>query len=157
MKRAGRKSHRLALALAAGLLTNAVVVGRQADARIPSTPLKFGVFTARFDPSGEFKLEGGGWPTLRGSWKLKGEEVEFLQTSDAPKDCKGPGRYRVRADGGRVGFRIVADECTPRRMILDRSTWSPAGEARPKPARRIQRTAFASPPARAEPGSPSGD
>ena len=155
MERTGRKSLRLALALAAGLLTNAAVAGRQEAGRIPSTPLKFGVFTARFDPSGTFRLEGDRWPTLNGNWKVKGDEVELLLTSDAPEGCAGPGRYRVRADGGRVGFDLVADECTPRRMILDRSTWSPAGEARPRPARRIARTVFARAPARAEPGTPS--
>jgi outer membrane protein assembly factor BamB len=157
MKRTGRKSLRLALALTAGLLTNAVVAGRQEAARIPSTPLKFGVFTARFDPSGTFRLEGDRWPTLAGNWKLKGDEVELLLTSDAPKGCEGPGRYRVRADGGRVGFDLVADECTPRRMILDGSTWSPPGEAKAKPQRRIVRTAFARAPARAELGTPSAN
>ena len=156
MKRTGRKSLRLALALAAGLLTNAAVAGRQADARIPSTPLKFGVFTARFEPGGTFKVEGDRWPTMNGSWRLKGDEVELLLTSDAPKGCEGPGRYRVRAEGGRVGFDLVADDCTPRRMILDRSNWSPAGEAKAKHARRIVRTAFARAPARAEAGAPSG-
>lgn len=160
MKRTGRKSLRLALALAVCLTaaSHAVVTGRQADARIPSTPLRFGVFTARFDPSGAFKLEGDRWPTLNGSWKLKGDEVELLPTSDAPKGCEGPGRYKVRADGGRVGFDLVADDCTPRRMILDRSTWSPAGEVTAKPARRIVRTAFARAPApRREPSDVVGN
>ena len=156
MKRTGRKSLRPALVMAAWLLANNVVVGRQAEARIPSTPLKFGVFTARFEPGGTFRVEGDRWPTLAGNWKVKGDEVELLLTSGAPKGCEGPGRYRVRAEEGRVGFLIVADDCTPRRMILDRSTWSPAGEAGRKPARRILRTAFARAPARAEPGAPSG-
>jgi outer membrane protein assembly factor BamB len=137
--------------------SNVVVAGRQAGGRIPAAPLRFGVFTARFDPSGTFKLEGDRWPTLSGGWKVEGDEVELLLTSDAPKGCEGPGRYRVRADGGRVGFDLITDDCTPRRMILDRSTWSPAGEARVKPTRRIVRTAIARAPARAEPGAPSGN
>ncbi|HEX8151209.1 MAG TPA: PQQ-binding-like beta-propeller repeat protein [Pyrinomonadaceae bacterium] len=159
MLRTGRNGLRLALALAVGLSAapHAAVVGRQAGGRIPSEPLRFGVFTARFDPSGKFRLEGDRWPTLSGGWKMEGDEVELLLTSDAPKGCEGPGRYRVRAAGGRVGFDLVADDCTPRRMILDRSTWSPAGEARVRPARRIVRTAHARAPARAEPGAPSGD
>ncbi|HWS88311.1 MAG TPA: PQQ-binding-like beta-propeller repeat protein [Pyrinomonadaceae bacterium] len=157
MKRTGRKGLRAALALAAGLLAGNVVAGRQAEARIPSTPLKFGVFTARFEPGGTFRVEGDRWPTLAGSWKVKGDEVELLLTSGAPKGCEGPGRYRVRAEGGGVGFRIVADDCAPRRMILDRSTWSPAGEAKVKPRRRILRTAFARAPARAELSSPSSN
>jgi outer membrane protein assembly factor BamB len=157
MKRTGlRKSLRLALALAAGLSANNVAAGRQTDARLPSTPLKFGVFTARFEPSGAFKVQGDRWPTLAGTWKVKGDEVELLLTSEVPKGCLGPGRYRVRVDGDRVGFDLVADDCTPRRMILDRSTWSPAGGAKVKPQRRILRTAFARAPARAEQGTQSG-
>src|SRR5215213_11387598 len=157
MKKTGRKSLSLALALAvwSSAAPGAAAAGRQAGVRIPSEPLKFGVFNARFDPSGTFRLEGDRWPTLSGGWKVEGDEVELLLTSDAPKGCEGPGRYRVRADGGRVGFDLVADDCTPRRMILDRSTWSPASEATHKPARRIVRTAFARAPGRAESGPPS--
>lgn len=151
-----RTSLRLALALAAGLLTQNAAAGQQTDARIPATPLRFGVFNARFEPGGTFKVEGDRWPTLNGQWKVKGEEVELLLTSDAPKGCEGPGRYRVRTDGGRVGFRIVADDCTVRRMILDRSTWAPVGEAKVRAQRRIVRTAFARAPARVEPGAPAG-
>jgi outer membrane protein assembly factor BamB len=159
MKRTGRKSLRLALALTVWVLAgeHAVAAGRQADARLPSTPLKFGVFNARFEPGGTFKIEGDRWPTLNGGWKMKGDEVELLLTSGAPKGCEGPGRYRVRADGGRVGFDLVADDCTVRRMILDRSHWLPAGEARVRPARRLVRTAVARAPARSEPGATHGD
>lgn len=149
MKRTGRKRLSLALALALWSLfaTSAAVAGRQAGARIPAGPLKFGVFTARFDPAGTFRLEGDRWPTLSGGWKVEGEEVEFLLTADAPKGCEGPGRYRVQTRGEHVGFDLVADECTPRRMILDRSTWVPATEMKSRPIRRVVRTAFARAPA----------
>lgn len=156
MMRMGRKRLRVALALVAGLLTNNAVAGRQAAARIPATPLKFGVFTARFEPAGTFKVEGDRWPTLNGNWKVKGDEVELLLTGEAPQGCEGPGRYRVRAEGVRVGFDLVADACLPRRMILDRSTWSPASGVTVKPRRRILRRAFARPPARAETAASSG-
>lgn len=158
MKRTGCcKSLRLALGLMLWLLTNGVAAGRQADARIPSTPLKFGVFTARFEPGGTFRVEGDRWPTLKGNWKLKGEEVELLLTDGAPKGCEAPGRYKVHADGVGVGFSLVADDCMPRRMILDRSTWSPVGEVKVRPQRRIVRTAFARAPTRAEAGRPSAN
>jgi outer membrane protein assembly factor BamB len=149
MKRTGRQSLSLALALMLGSLVapNAVVAGRQASVQIPSAPLRFGVFTARFDPSGTFRLEGDRWPTLSGGWKVEGDEVELLLTAGAPKGCEGPGRYRVRMRGGHVGFDLVADECTPRRMILDRSTWVPVTEMKFRPARRIVRTTFARAPA----------
>lgn len=157
MMRKSRKSLHLALALCAGLLSNSAVEGRQTDARIPSTPLQFGVFTARFEPGGTFKVEGDRWPTLNGNWKLKGDEVELLLTSDAPKGCEGPGHYRVRGDGVHIGFDLVTDECTVRRMILDRSMWAPAGEAKVKPQRHIVRTAFARAPVRVEPGATSAN
>ena len=128
----------------------------QTDARLPAEPLTFGVFTAQFDPAGGFTIRGDRWPTFKGSWKQKGDEVE-LTTEGGPKGCEGPGRYRVRVEGGRVGFALVADDCTPRRMILDRSAWAPAGEARPEPARRIRRTAGARAPARPEPAAPGAN
>lgn len=160
MKRTARNSLRLALTLSIWALAApyGVVAGRQAGGRIPSAPLRFGVFTARFDPAGTFRLEGERWPTLSGNWKANGDEVELLLTAGAPKGCEGPGRYRVRAGDNRVSFDLVADDCTPRRMILDRSTWTPASEARVRPARRIVRTAFARAPApRKEPDAAAGD
>jgi outer membrane protein assembly factor BamB len=113
---------------------------RQSDARVPAGALKFGVFTARFDPAGTFTLEGDRWPALGGKWKSQGDEVE-LTTDAGPKGCGGPGRYRVRVEGDRVSFRLIADDCVPRRMILDRSAWSPNGGAKGKLPRRIVRTA----------------
>src|SRR4029453_6200974 len=57
------------------------------------------------------------------------------------------GRYRFRLNvpatdvaGRRMTLDVVADACTPRRMILDRSTWRPAGEPDVIPERRIART-----------------
>ncbi len=138
---------------AAGTLR--AVAWRQAEVQVPSYPLRFGVFVARFDSGGAFKLDGQGWPSLTGSWKIKGDEIE-LSTSGGPKGCEGPGRYRVRIVGNRTSFDLIADECTPRRMILDRSTWSPAREARVKAQRRIVRTAGASAPARPDPDTPTG-
>jgi outer membrane protein assembly factor BamB len=113
---------------------------QQTEIQLPSTPLKFGAFAARFDPEGAFKLEGTGWPALNGSWKRTGDELELV-TTKAPKGCEGPGRYRVQLDGKQVTFSLVADECVPRRMILNNSTWSPAEEARVIAQRRIVSTA----------------
>ncbi|HEX5081211.1 MAG TPA: PQQ-binding-like beta-propeller repeat protein [Blastocatellia bacterium] len=132
---------------------------QQPDIQIPSTPLKFGVFAAQFDPGGAFKLEGDRWPTLSGEWKLKGNEIELV-TSKAPKGCDGPGRYRVRLEGKRVTFELVTDDCVPRRMILNNSAWSPAEEAKVIPTRRIRITANtrgARPPKKAEPGDANGN
>jgi outer membrane protein assembly factor BamB len=68
----------------------------------------------------------------------------------APKDCGGPGRYRIDTpSAGHVSFALVEDGCQIRRMILDRSAWRPAGTAAPAPpARRIAVTSIARPPAR---------
>jgi outer membrane protein assembly factor BamB len=160
MKRMMRRGLRLSLAcgvLAACALCVLMpsVAGRQVDVRLPSTPLKFGVFTARFDAAGTFKLEGDRWPTMSGNWKGAGGEVEF-SLNGAPKGCEGPGRYRARVEGERVSFDLVSDDCVPRRMILHRSTWSPATEVRKVAPRRIVRTAGARPPARPDPETPGG-
>lgn len=131
------------------------MAGQQTNAQIPSYPLRFGVFVARFDPGGTFTLEGDRWPTLKGNWKSKGDEIE-LSTSGGAAGCEGSGRYRLRMDGSRVSFNLVSDDCTPRRMILDRSTWSPDGAVKTKSPRRIVRVAGAKAPARAEPNTTSG-
>src|SRR5687768_13240057 len=99
MRRIDCKRLCLSLVLAIGI----VVIGafrpagasEQTDFQFPSQPLTFGVFVARFDPGGTFKLEGDRWPTMTGSWKSKGNEIE-LSMSGGPKGCDGPGRYRVR-------------------------------------------------------------
>ncbi len=102
--------------------------------------LTFGAFVVQFDKGGTFKLEGKGWPSLNGNWKSKENEIE-LTMSGGPGGCDGTGRYHFRLDGKRLSFSVVADDCRPRRMILDRSTWLPAGETDPIPPRRIMRTA----------------
>jgi outer membrane protein assembly factor BamB len=144
----------LAVALAIVIAGDSKPVGanQQADVQLPSTPLKFGVFAASFGHDGAFKLEGDRWPTLNGNWKLKGDEIELV-TSKAPKGCEGPGRYRVRIDGKRVGFELIADDCAPRRMILNNSAWSPAEEAKVIPARHITTKVSVRPPKRPEPSA----
>jgi outer membrane protein assembly factor BamB len=146
----------LACVVAAACALGTAVAGRQAEVRLPSSPLKFGVFTARFDAAGTFTLEGDRWPTMSGNWKGASGEVEFSMTG-GPKGCEGPGRYRARVEGERVGFELVSDDCVPRRMILNRSTWSPAAEVRKIAPRRILRTAAgARPPARPDPDTQGG-
>jgi outer membrane protein assembly factor BamB len=117
-------------------------VAAQHGTRLPSYPLKFGAFTAQFDAGGTFTLQGQGWPALNGSWKSTGTEVELL-TSGGPGGCNGPGRYRFRLDGKHVIFDVIADECRVRQMILDRSDWAPADEAKVIRARNITLTARA--------------
>src|SRR2546426_7704329 len=88
----------------------------QTTAQLPSYPLKFGVFVARFDPGGTFTLQGQGWPSLNGNWKKEGSAIEFLMSS-GPGGCDGSGRYQFRVDGKLVGFDLVSDECVVGRMI----------------------------------------
>ena len=117
-----------------------LVLGMAGQATLPTGPLVIRDFTLQFDPSGSFSLSGAGWPTLAGTWTQAGSEVT-LQVKDGPKDCAGPGRYRFASAGQRVSFSLVADDCTSRRMILDRSEWLPRGVAAPIAERRIVRTA----------------
>ena len=117
------------------------VAGQPAPA-MPSEPLKFGGFSARFGRDGAFAIEGPGWPPFKGTWKRDGAEVELLSGGDAAGGCDKAARYRVTVNtANHVTFDLVSDACTPRRMILDRSTWSPSGEAKVVPIRKIVRTA----------------
>ena len=114
---------------------------------LPSQPLRFGAFTARFDPAGTFTVEGQGWPKLEGTWTIQGAEIE-LRTPSAPKECAQPARYRVAAADGHPTFALIADPCQTRRMILDRSSWRLASETVTVAPRRIAVTALAKPPAK---------
>ena len=113
---------------------------KAAASDLPSDPLKFGVFTARFDPGGTFTIEGDRWPKQTGNWKKTGDEVE-LTTSGGPGGCNGAGKYRVTSDGKGMTFDLISDDCTPRRMIIDRSMWRPATETVVIPPRKITLTA----------------
>jgi outer membrane protein assembly factor BamB len=129
--------------------------GQQANIQLPTEPLAFGAFIVRFDPGGTFSLQGKGWPALSGNWKLIGSEIE-LTMSGGPGGCDGAGRYRLRHDGKRLGFDLVSDECKPRQMILNRSTWAPTSEAKVIPVRRIATASSARPPKSADPKSAAG-
>src|SRR6185436_12791417 len=50
---------------------------RKAAAALPAYPMSFGVFTARFDPSGAVTVEGDRWPKLSGNWKAQGADIEL--------------------------------------------------------------------------------
>ena len=123
---------------------------RKAAGTLPSNPLSFGVFTARFDPAGTFSVEGSGWPKLSGNWKSAdaGFDLAVGGVANAPGGCDGAGNYRVTTDGKHVTVALVADECKLRQMMLDGSTWIPTGEVVAKPARNFVRTASAKPPSR---------
>jgi outer membrane protein assembly factor BamB len=110
--------------------------------QLPSYPLAFGAFIARFDPGGTFSLQGKGWPSMNGNWKSQGAEIE-LSMSGGPGGCDGPGKYRLGVDGKRVSFALISDDCRVRQMILDRSSWSAAGEMKTIPTRHFMLTAGA--------------
>src|ERR1044071_8261744 len=119
----------------------------KSKASLPVNPMSFGAFTARFDPAGTFTIEGDRWPKINGTWKDLGSEVEILM-SGGPDGCAGPGKYRYETDGKHLSFNLVSDDCKPRQMILDRSTWRPSDEVVAKHAREIVSTGNGKPPAR---------
>jgi outer membrane protein assembly factor BamB len=124
------------------LLSGPASFAQQVNTPIPTIPLRFGAFVARFDPGGTFTLQGQGWPALNGNWKTDGAVIE-LTMSGGPGGCDGPARYEFHVDGNRVGFKLISDECVPRRMIVDGSNWQPADEPQTKPLRRITVTSSA--------------
>ncbi|HUE88803.1 MAG TPA: PQQ-binding-like beta-propeller repeat protein [Vicinamibacterales bacterium] len=140
------------VSLMACALTGAHAVARQS---LPATPITYGFFTAHFAADGAFTLKGDGWPAFAGTWKADAGVLD-ISTPGVAK-CEAPGRYRYRVESGRVHVDVVADECTPRRMILDRSAWRPLGEPDALAERRItHRRAIplpALPPAEAATGS----
>ena len=149
----------LAICAAVALGPSGTIAGQAPASPLPPGELAFGAFKARFVPgsstastaSGTFTLEGDGWPPFKGAWTAEAGQIE-LNVPGAPDGCSGPGRYRFTTDERRVSFDLVSDACEPRRMILDRSSWLPAGVARAIPVRRIERTT-----ANRAPLAPAGD
>jgi outer membrane protein assembly factor BamB len=126
-------------AIVALAITTIVVHAQQPPLVLPSTPLHYGFFTLTFAANGTFALEGQGWPTFNGTWKVANDELTLL--TPAMRDCSGPGRYRFRLDGAHLALSLIADECEERRMIVHDSTWLPEGEKPIIPKREIVRTA----------------
>jgi outer membrane protein assembly factor BamB len=116
------------------------VVSAHQQATLPAGQLAFGAFLGEFAPDGTFVIAGQGWPKLAGTWKANGSRLELVLASP-PTGCAEPGQYEYKVAGSKVTFTVVADSCTARRMILDRSTWRPASESEPVPARRLDRSA----------------
>ena len=136
-------------------LTVVALVAQQAPAALPSSNLQYAAFTVRFAPDGTFTLQGSGWPPFNGTWKSERDEVTLL-TTGGPPACAAPGRYRYVIDKTRVTLAVVADDCVPRRMILNASTWRPEGEAAPVPERKIVRTGPSTPPPLPKPAAAKG-
>jgi outer membrane protein assembly factor BamB len=143
----------LTLVITAFLLTGPGTRAQPGPA-LPSEPLTFAAFAARFGADGRFSLEGAGWPAFNGTWKREGAEIELLTGGETAGGCDRPGRYRASVDNRHVTLALVADPCAPRRMILDRSVWRPAGEVVAVPERKIVRTAA---PARVPLPAPAPD
>jgi hypothetical protein len=134
-------------AIARGALALAAVLAATSNAAVqqsplPSGPIAFGGFAGEFRADGTFAITGQGWPAFIGTWKAAGPEVVLVLTKIV-KGCEGDGRYSFHVSGTRVTFSVIDDACVPRRMILDRSTWRPAGEADTLPVRAIVHTAAA--------------
>jgi outer membrane protein assembly factor BamB len=125
------------------------------QAPVPTDPIQFAVFSARFAPDGSFELSGAGWPAFRGTWKAEGGEIEIV-TPNAANGCDKPARYRARTANARTTFTVVADDCKERRAILDRSTWRPIGVKESIPPRKIVRAAAPGAAALPKPASEGG-
>jgi PQQ-like domain len=124
---------RLTFVVAACAVYGALAAAQPAS--IPSTALTYGFFTIQFSTGGTFVLKGEGWPTFTGTWTSDGQHVDI--NTPGIRDCDAQARYRYERRDSRLALTLVNDGCVPRRMILDRSTWRPVGEAETIPQRVI--------------------
>ncbi len=136
-------------------LAVAALIAQQPAPPLPTSTLQFAAFRIRFAPDGAFTLQGQGWPTFAGTWKSEGDELT-VTTTGGPPACATPARYGFKIEGARVVLAVRADECVPRRMILNGSTWRPEGETTPLPERRIVRTGAAGAPPLPKPAPATG-
>jgi outer membrane protein assembly factor BamB len=133
------------------VLAAATLLAQQATPPLPSDTLQYAAFSVRFGQDGAFRLEGAGWPTFAGTWKAERDEVTIVTVGGPPATCAAPGRYRYAIDTGRVRLVVVADDCVPRRMILNDSAWAREGEAASVAERRLVRSGPPRPPALPKP------
>ena len=155
----------MVVVVAAALFSTTIpAVGTGQANTLPSGPLAFGGFVGEFATDGGFRIEGRGWPAFVGKWEVSaaasGSEIVLVLTEPLSDEdasvCNGPGRYAYDVKDRRLTFRLLADECVLRRMILDRSTWRPAGEPEPLVERRIELTSAEAHTSLPDPGSASG-
>jgi outer membrane protein assembly factor BamB len=147
-------SRRVAGFIVAVIVAAAAVQTVARQAALPTSPLTYGFFTVHFGADGAFALKGDGWPTFTGTWKRDGDVVEIA--TPAVAKCETAARYRVQQDASRLRLQLLADDCTPRRMILDRSVWRPLGEADTIPERRIRHVTSTPLPPLGAPSSAQG-
>jgi outer membrane protein assembly factor BamB len=147
---------RTAARLIAAMVCSAAVavVAQHTTPQLPSTPLHYGFFTIRFASDGAFTIEGKEWPPFNGAWTLEKDELT-LTTTGGPKECRQPGRYRLRMEDTRLSLALLSDDCGPRRMVLKDSTWGPEGSA-VVPSRTIVRRGPARAPTLPEATSAKG-
>ena len=135
-------SRRLKSSVFVAMTAVAATLAGQQSSPLPAGKLAFGAFIGEFATDGTFQIAGQGWPKLAGTWKATGSRVELVLVNP-PNGCGEPGQYDFAVANGRLSLTVVADTCTPRRMILGASTWRPAGERETVPVRRLERTAAA--------------
>lgn len=95
---------------------------------------------------GTFRLDGN-WSRkddrldLRGSLDAAGAKLfAMIGMSPEAMACTASGTYRVALDGDDVTLDAVSDTCDPRRLLLDRSRWRPAGTPERPPVRNVVAT-----------------
>ena len=139
------------------MLTSIVLLQQPPAAPIPSSLLRFRDFTMRFAPDGAFELQGVGYPTFKGTWKLDGRDVEIVAPNNRGA-CPEPARYRVRQDNQWTILEAVKDPCEGRVFFLDRSTWLPDGVSVKDvvPLRKIVRSAAPNPVTLPKPAPATG-
>ena len=131
------------LALALAWIVSVATLVQSPSALVPSQVLRYREFTMRFAPDGAFELQGTGYPSFKGTWKLQGaDEVEIVAPNNRG-GCPEPARYRIRAEQRWTVLDVVSDPCAGRQFFLDHSRWLPEGVDVKDvlPARKIVRTA----------------
>jgi len=128
----------------------------QQESALPDGPLAFGAFVGEFRANGSFTIEGQGWPPMSGTWAVDGEDLT-LALVGAPQGCDAAAHFTFEVSEGRLSLNLIGtDDCTPRRMILDGSTWRPTGETEEGAERVILHSAPPQAPALPEPAPATG-
>jgi outer membrane protein assembly factor BamB len=127
----------------------------QESSELPAGELVWGGFTGSFSAVEGLELRGDGWPPIVGSLVVDGAEIA-ITLAEPMEGCAESGRYAFDVDAGVMHLRLVDDGCEIRRMILDNSSWRPAGTAAAVVTRSIERVFVDQAATLPEPGSAEG-
>jgi hypothetical protein len=82
------------------------------------------LWLVKFGDDGKFTVMRGEEVSVKGTYKLKGNEIEFRDENGPSLEDYNPGTYRWMLTDGKLKFTKIRDEAKGRATQLTSSPWS---------------------------------